>query len=98
MLNTKTMRNSDLTSERLLVMTEKPPVKTKKTQINTEKPPVNSEKPPVSSEKTPVNAEKVKAAVTTLENSKNADNTKVYHCVLCEEKFTEHHLMIEHFR
>lgn len=34
----------------------------------------------------------------STEDSTIADNAKVYQCVLCEEKFAEHSLMIEHFR
>lgn len=28
----------------------------------------------------------------------STDNTKLYKCVLCEETFAQHGLMIEHFR
>lgn len=36
--------------------------------------------------------------VAYFETSKKGDNKNVYQCVLCEQKFTEHSLMIEHFR
>lgn len=36
--------------------------------------------------------------IGSLEISKNADNKMAFQCVLCEEKFAEHTLMIEHFR
>lgn len=35
---------------------------------------------------------------TKLKDSQTTENEKWYHCVLCEEKFTEHQLMIDHFR
>lgn len=38
------------------------------------------------------------AVVAAIENSTNADNKKIYPCVLCEDSFAEHNLMIEHFR
>ena len=34
----------------------------------------------------------------STDESAIVDNAKIYQCVLCEEKFAEHSLMIEHFR
>lgn len=42
--------------------------------------------------------ENVDAVRSSIKNFKNADNKTEYLCVLCEEKFAEHSLMIEHFR
>lgn len=41
---------------------------------------------------------KVSPVGASRKKSQNADNKNLFLCVLCEETFAEHNLMIEHFR
>lgn len=48
--------------------------------------------------KNDVKNETVNGSQGSCVDMKNTDNKKLYKCVLCEEIFSEHSLMIEHFR
>ncbi|KAJ6639648.1 Zinc finger protein [Pseudolycoriella hygida] len=66
--------------------------------MDTEKPMKTSGTKSVKLRKLSIRLMRIRHEKTLLRSSKNKDNKKVYNCVLCDEKFDDHHLMIEHFR